>query len=72
MKIHAPLVFDVVDLLNEQSIGDFTYYVAHPGGRSFENKYRVGNHVASNKRASEQQYYITRVERWMLKISSTI
>jgi uncharacterized protein (DUF2126 family) len=49
MKIHAPLVFDVVDLLNEQSIGGFTYHVAHPGGRSFET-YPVNENEAEGRR----------------------
>jgi uncharacterized protein (DUF2126 family) len=34
--VHAPLVFDVVDTWLDRSIGGFTYYVSHPGGRAFE------------------------------------
>jgi len=49
MKVHAPLVFDVVDLLNETSIGGFTYHVAHPGGRSFET-YPVNENEAEGRR----------------------
>ena len=49
MKIHAPLVFDVIDLLNETSIGGFTYHVAHPGGRSFET-YPVNENEAEGRR----------------------
>lgn len=36
MPIHTPLVFDVVDLHNQHSLGGCTYHVAHPGGKSYE------------------------------------
>jgi uncharacterized protein (DUF2126 family) len=45
----APLVFDVIDLLNEKSIGGFTYHVRHPGGRSFET-YPVNENAAEGRR----------------------
>ncbi|GAB1857621.1 transglutaminase family protein [Flavobacteriaceae bacterium MHTCC 0001] len=35
--IDAPLVFDVVDTWNKHSTGGCTYFVTHPGGRSYES-----------------------------------
>ncbi|HEY5716473.1 MAG TPA: transglutaminase family protein [Psychromonas sp.] len=34
--VHSPLVFDLVDTWNGQTIGGCTYHVVHPGGRSYE------------------------------------
>ncbi len=49
MKIHAPLVIDLVDTLNAKSLGGLTYHVAHPGGRSFET-YPVNENEAEGRR----------------------
>lgn len=49
MKPHVPLVFDLVDTINEKSLGGMTYHVAHPGGRSFET-YPVNQNEAEGRR----------------------
>ncbi|WP_194767475.1 DUF2126 domain-containing protein [Tamlana sp. I1] len=49
IPVDTPLVFDVVDTWNRRSIGGCTYFVSHPGGRSYE-KYPVNSFEAESRR----------------------
>lgn len=37
LPVDVPLVFDVIDTVNERSLGGCAYYASHPGGRSHED-----------------------------------
>lgn len=49
IDVDTPLVFDIVDTWNKRSIGGCTYFVAHPGGRSYES-YPVNSYEAESRR----------------------
>ncbi|MFT6834872.1 MAG: hypothetical protein ACJA0H_000905 [Francisellaceae bacterium] len=56
IQAHPPLVFDLIDTIHERSLGGCTYYVAHPGGRNYdEDDIPVNDNAAEGRRLSRFQ-----------------
>ena len=49
--VDTPVTFDIVDTWNSRSIGGCTYYVSHPGGRSYD-VFPVNSNEAESRRVN--------------------
>ena len=51
IPVHTPLIVELIDIAAKRSIGGCTYYVAHPGGRSYETFPVNSNEAEARRRA---------------------
>ncbi len=51
IEIHAPLIFQLIDIRCSQSIGGCTYHVVHPGGRGTD-RFPINANEAEARRAA--------------------
>ncbi|VTS04404.1 transglutaminase family protein [Tuwongella immobilis] len=56
IPVHAPLVFDVIDVHAQRAIGGCTYSVSHPGGMNYE-KFPVNSLEAESRRINRFHAY---------------
>jgi uncharacterized protein (DUF2126 family)/transglutaminase-like putative cysteine protease len=49
--VDTPVTFDIIDTWNSRSIGGCTYYVSHPGGRSYD-VFPVNSNEAESRRVN--------------------
>jgi uncharacterized protein (DUF2126 family)/transglutaminase-like putative cysteine protease len=52
IPVHTPLVFDIIDIQEQKSIGGCRYHASHPGGASYED--RPVNALSAEARRKER------------------